>query len=429
MTVRNRLGVVVTMWAVTASVAASARAESAAAELPAGERWPVHRGPTADGHSVAKGLPLTWSTTENVAWQTVIHDRGWSSPVVWGEQVWVTTATEDGRRLFAVALDCDSGKIVHDLEVFDVAKPEQIAKVNSYASPTSVIEAGRVYVHYGTYGTACIDTKTGKILWEQRDLKCDHQVGPGSSPILFDNLLIFHVDGRDVQYVVALNKLTGKPVWKTDRSIDYSEVTPNLRKGFCMPTVIRVGDRLEMISPGAKGVMAYDPKTGKELWKVRYDGWSMVARPLFDHGLVFIITDYERPELWAIRPGGEGDVTDSRVAWKFRRGMPATPSLLLIDELLHMVNDNGIASCVEAKTGKVVYQERMGGGYAASPIYADGRLYFFSREGTTTVLAPGRAYKVLAVNKLDEQLMASPAVAHDALFIRTKTRLYRVEEQ
>lgn len=395
----------------------------------AGENWPQFRGPDGNGRSDAMGLPLKWSETENVTWKTPIHDRGWSSPVVWGDQVWMTTATEDGKQLFAVCVGRHSGKIVHDVKVLEVDKPERIARINSYASPTPVIEAGRVYVHYGTYGTACLDTKTGEPLWARRDLNCDHHMGPGSSPILFGKLLIFHVDGMDVQYVVALDKTTGKTVWKTNRSIDYSRVLRFCRKAFCTPTVIESGGRLQMISPGAKAVMGYDPNTGEELWKIRYNGWSMVPRPLFGHGLAFIVTDYDFPELWAVRPDGRGDVTGSHVAWKIRRGMPAMPSLLLVGELLYMVNDDGVASCVEAKTGRIIWKERIGGNYSASPLYVEGRIYFFSRQPVATVIAPGREYKLLALNELDELMLASPAVAGKAFFLRTQHHLYRIEKR
>ncbi len=302
--------------------------------------------------------------------------------------------------------------------------------VNSYASPTPAIEDGRVYAHFGTYGTACLDTPTGQILWTRRDLNCDHHEGPGSSPILFENLLIVHVDGRDVQYVVALDKHTGQTVWKTNRSVDYSQHPYNFHKAFCTPQVIQVGGRPQLISPGAKATMGYDPRTGEELWKVRYSGWSMVPRPLFGHGLVFLINDYERPELWAVRPDGQGDVTDSHVAWTIRRGMPRQPSLLLIGDLLYMVTDDGIVYAIDAKTGAEVWKDRIDGNYSASPLYADGRIYFFNHDAVTTVIEPGRQFKVLAVNRLDrEQLMASPAVAGKALFIRTRTHLYRIEKR
>jgi len=400
----------------------------AASGISAEEIWPEFRGPTGDGHADSTGLPVTWSETENVAWTTAIPGRGWSSPVIWHEQIWLTTATPDGKEMFAVCVDRATGQIVRHVKVFDTPRPEPIALVNSYASPTPAIEAGRLYAHYGTYGTACLDTATGEILWTRRDLNCDHHEGPGSSPILFENLLIVHVDGRDVQYVVALDKHTGKTVWKTNRSVDYSSYMINLHKAFCTPQVITSGGRLQLISPGSMATMGYDPRTGEELWKVRYRGWSMVPRPLFGHGLIFFINDYERPELWAVRPDGQGDVTDTHVAWTIRRGMPRQPSLLLIGDLLHMVSDDGVVYAIDAMTGAEVWKDRLDGSYSASPIYADGRIYFFNRDAVTTVIEPGRQFKVLAVNRLDpEQLMASPAVAGKALFLRTRTHLYRIE--
>lgn len=391
--------------------------------------WPQFRGPHGNGHVDAKKLPLTWSETNNVTWKTAIHDLGWSSPVAWGNQIWVTTATEDGRSLFAVCVDSDTGKIVHDLKVFDTEKPEHVASVNSYASPTPVIETGRLYAHYGTYGTACLDTTTGRTLWTRRDLNCDHHEGPGASPLLHQNLLILTVDGRDVQYVVALDKTTGKTVWKTNRSVDYSPYPINCRKAFCTPIVIEVGRRQQLFSPGAKAMIAYDPITGEELWKARYNGWSMTPRPLFGQGLLFVITDYERPELWAVRPDGSGDVTDTHVAWKITKDMPGTSSLLLIDDLLYMVNDPGYALCVEAKTGAIVWRERLKGKHSASAIYGQGRIYFFSEKATTTVLQAAREFKVLAENQLDDRLMATPAVVENSIILRTRTHLYRLEER
>lgn len=399
-----------------------------AACVRAGETWPEFRGPAGNGHADSTGLPVTWSETENVAWKTEIPGRGWSSPVIWHQQIWLTTATPDGKQMFAVCVDRETGKIVRHVKIFDTANPEPIAVVNSYASPTPAIEEGRVYAHYGTYGTACLNTATGQILWTRRDLNCDHHEGPGSSPILFENLLIVHVDGRDVQYVVALDKHTGKTVWKTNRSVDYSPYMINLHKAFCTPQVIHSGGRLQLISPGAMAAMGYDPRTGEELWKVRYRGWSMVPRPLFGHGLIFFINDYERPELWAVRPDGQGDVTGSHVAWTIRRGMPRQPSLLLIGDLLHLVRDDGIVYAVGARTGEEVWKDRIEGNYSASPLYADGRIYFCNRDAVTTVIEPGRHFRVLAVNRLDgEQTMASPAVAGKALFLRTRTHLYRIE--
>jgi outer membrane protein assembly factor BamB len=312
------------------------------------------------------------------------------------------------------------------VKVFDVEKPEHIATVNSYASPTPVIEAGRLYVHFGTYGTACLDTQTGRILWARRDLNCDHHEGPASSPILFGTLLIFHVDGCDVQYVVALDRATGNTVWRTNRSIDFSRINRFHRKAFCTPILIEWDGRLHLISPGSQAVMAYDPRTGEELWKVRYRGWSVTPRPVFGHGLLFLVIDYDNPELWAVRPGGRGDLTQSHVAWRITAGMPKKPSPLLIGDWLYLVNDQGTAFCIEAKTGEVVGRQRLGGEYSASPIYADGRLYFFGHNGATTVIQPGRECKVLGVNRLEGRVMATPAVVGNALVVRTETHLYRI---
>ena len=394
----------------------------------AGETWPQFRGPQANGHTDATGLPLTWDGEKNIVWKTPIHDRGWSSPVIWHNQIWLTTATADGRKLYAVCVDRKTGQIVHDLHIFDVEKPDSIAAINSYASPTSVIEAGRVYVHYGTYGTACIDTSSGKILWTRRDLNCDHHEGAGSSVMLVDNLLVFHVDGRDVQYVVALDKTTGKTVWKTNRSVDFRSVPRDLRKCYSTPIVIGSGGQRQLISVGPRATMGYDIATGKERWKVTYGGWSIAPRPVFGHGMVFMINDYLRPELWAVRPDGQGDVTSSHITWRHNKSMPSRPSPLLVDDLLFVVSSGGVATCLEAKTGQVVWTERIGGKFSASPIYAVGRIYLFDESSVTTVIEPARQFKKLATNKLNgEELMASPAAAGNSLFVRTEKHLYRID--
>jgi outer membrane protein assembly factor BamB len=395
--------------------------------LRADSNWPQFRGPEGNGHAQATGLATVWSERENIAWKTPIHGRGWSSPVAWENQIWLTTATEDGQQLFAICVDGDSGNILHDLHLFDVAHPDEIHVTNSYASPTPVLEQGRAYVHFGTYGTACLDTSSGKVLWQRRDLRCNHWRGPGSSPILFEDLLIVHFDGYDLQYVVAFDKNTGETRWKTDRNIDYQTDDGDLKKAFCTPIIISVQGQLQLISPAAKATIAYDPRTGRELWRMRYDNHSAAARPLFGHGLLFINSGFSKAELYAVRPGTEGDVTDTHVVWKTDRGIGSKPSHLLIDDLLYVVHDQGTASCLDALTGQSVWQKRLGGNFSASPLFADGKIYFLNEEGVTTVIRPGRTCEILATNHLDDGCMASPAVVGAAIVVRTKTHLYRIE--
>ena len=394
------------------------------------EPWTQFRGPRGDGHTTATNLPVEWSETKNVAWKTAIHDRGYSSPVIYGKQVWLTTATEDGKKLFGLCIDKDTGKVLHDLHLFDVAKPQRITRDNTYASPTPVIEKGRVFLHFGTYGTACVDTATGKVLWQRRDLNCDHEAGagPASSPMLFGNTMIVHVDGRDVQYIIALDTATGKTVWKTARSLDYTQFPVHHRKAYCMPMLVPRGDGQQLVSPAGRGLYAYDPKTGKELWHMRHRGWSVAPRPIYGHGLIFATIDRDNPELWAIRPDGKGDITDTHIAWSEKRGMPERCSPLLVDDLLYFVNRGGIATCLEAKTGKEVWKERLKGAYSASPIYAKGRIYLFNETGNATLLRPGRKFEIIAANALAPQpLLATPAVDGNAFIIRTGSYLYRIE--
>ena len=406
--------------------------------------WPEFRGPRGDGKVSVPGdtkpigLPLRWSETNNIKWKTEIPYRGWSTPVVMGGQVWLTTATVEGHDVFAICLDKDSGKILFNEKVFHSDNPEPLgngASMNCYATPSPVIEAGRVYVHFGSAGTACLDTKTGKTLWKRADLPCRHYRGPSASPVLFENLLLLTFDGADLQYTAALDKQTGATVWKTNRSVVWNdENVPgpmakdgDLRKSHGTPLIATVGGKPQLISVGAKASYGYDPRTGHELWRVEYNDWSSAPRPLFDQGLAFIVTGLTKKELWAVKPDGHGNVTDTHVAWKLTTHVGKYASPLLVDGLIYTAAEESFVTCAEAATGQVVWTERIGGKYAASPIYADGRLYFFSQDGTTTVLKPGRTFEVLATNALDGGFMASPAADGKALYLRTRTHLYRVE--
>jgi outer membrane protein assembly factor BamB len=392
-------------------------------------QWPQFRGPAGDGVSSATGLPVSWSETENVRWKTPIHGRAWSSPVIFGNQLWMTTATPDGKELFAVAVAKDTGKIVFDLKLFDVPKPQFAHAFNSYASPTPAIEAGRVYVTFGSPGTAALDTATGKVLWTRRDLECNHFRGAGSSPVIFRDLLLMHFDGSDVQYVVALDKKTGKTVWKTPRSIDFKDLEPDgkpkadgdFRKAFATPQVVDWQGKPVFISLGSQAAYGYDPLTGKELWRIEERAqYSSSVRPVVGNGLVFYTTGFNTAQVYAIRP-------DGTVAWKGARGAPNKPSLLFANGLLFMVNDTGIVTCLDAATGNEVWRSRISDSYSASPILAEGRVYFFSEDGRTTVIEAGREFRPIAENTLDDGFMASAAIDGRAFYLRTKTHLYRVE--
>jgi outer membrane protein assembly factor BamB len=404
--------------------------------VPLHGQWPQFRGPNGDGTAGAAKLPLTWSEEQSVRWKTPIHGRAWSSPVVQDNQVWVTTATEDGRDYSAVALDLETGKVLHDLKIFHVDNPEEAHPFNSYASPTPVIEKGRLYVSYGRHGTAAIDTTTGKTVWQRQDIRCNHFRGAGSSPILFRNLLILHFDGIDVQFVVALDKETGKTVWRTPRSIDFQDLGPDgkpigdgdFRKAYATPHMITVSGQPLLISLAGKAMYAYDPMTGKERWHVvERKNHSASTRPVFGHGLIFYPTGWDGTQLFAVRPDGSGDVTATHVVWRFARSVPVKPSVLLVDDLVYMISDSGIASAVDAKSGTLVWQSRVGGSFSASPLSASGRIYLFDEDGKTTVIEAGRTFKVLAENFLDNGFMASPAVAGDALIVRTTLDVYRIE--
>lgn len=404
----------------------------------AADNWPQFRGPDGTGHSDARDLPLNWSETQNIVWKTPIHDRGWSSPVVFGKQVWLTSASKDGKQLFALCLDKDTGKLIRDIKLFDVAQPQYAHPFNTYASPTPVIEQGRVYITFGSPGTAAIDTKTFKVIWERRDFECNHFRGSGSSPVIFRDMLLMHFDGSDHQFVVALNKNTGKTLWRTERSIDFQDLDKNgkpaaegdLRKAFSTPHVTQINGRWEMISLGAKAAYSYDPFTGKELWRVEERGQhSASTRPVLGHGMIFYPTGFSNGQLYAVRMGGSGLITDSHVAWRVKRGASNKPSILLIDDLIYMIGDTGIATCVEAKTGEIVWQQRIGGEYSASPVFADGKIWMFSEEGKTTVIKPGRTFEKLAENNLDDGFLASPAIAGKAFYLRTRTHLYRIEKK
>jgi outer membrane protein assembly factor BamB len=390
------------------------------------EDWPQFRGPTGQGHATERGLPLEWGETSNIVWKTAVPGLGWSSPVVADGRVWLTTVVESKERrgrvsasLRALAFDVATGRELVNVEVFHLDDAGYVNPKNSRASPTPIVEGNRVYVHFGADGTAAVST-SGEILWTTR-LRYESQHGNGGSPTLYRDLLIVNCDGNGGEaYVVALETATGKTRWKTPRRRPADQA-------YSTPLVIAVGDRDQLVSVGAYRAAAYDPQTGQEIWRVSYgDGFSNVPRPVFGQGLVFIATGFQTPTLIAVRPDGRGDVTRTHVAWTITRGAPYTPSPLLVGNDLYYVSDTGVLSLADATSGQILWQQRLGGNYSASPVFADGRIYFQSEEGITTVIAPGREFRRLAVNRLDGATLASMAVSGGSFYLRTHTHLYRI---
>ncbi len=400
----------------------------------AADNWPGFRGPTGDGVSTAKNIPTTWSETQNVVWKVPVHDKGWSSPVVWGNQVWVTTAQADGKKFFAVCFDKATGKVIHDLPLFTAENPPSIAQFNSFASPTPFIEDGRIYVHFGTHGTACLNTTTGETLWKRTNLPCDHWRGPASSPVVYGNKLFLMFDGYDKQYTACLDKTTGDTIWQKDHKLPYPD-NGDLKKAFATPAVFEIGGKAQVVCSAAVGTIAYDVGTGEEIWRVIHGGMNEACRPILAHGLIYLTTGHTS-NLIAVKAGLTGDLTRDGIAWRADKIAPSRPSPIIVGDLLFMVNDTGIMNCLDAKTGKKYWQERLEGKFSASPVFADGHLYCLAENGKVSVLKAAKEYTPVATNqldmtttptgggKVDVRCMASPAVVEKMLFLRNHTHLY-----
>lgn len=415
--------------------------------------WKQFRGPDGQGHTDAKNLPLTWSEDENIIWKTAIPGRGWSSPVFDGNVVWMTTAVEiplmgdalekarseklggnpmakqmslvGSVSLRAVSVDAKTGKLLSDVELLSVENPPAIHKLNSYASPTPILDGNLLLCHFGELGTACLNTYTSQVLWTKK-LPSAHAVGAGSSPVVFGDLLIVPCDGTDQQYVIALNKANGEQAWKTNRP-KMSGLIGDFHKAYSTPLIVTAAGRHQVIIPGAQWVASYDPADGREIWRLRYgDGFSNVPRPVMANDLVCVCSGFMQPQLIAIRLDGEGDVTKSHLAWKIPKSVPTMPSPVVAGDQIYFVTDQGVLTSADIKTGQTIWTRRLGGNYSASPLATADRIYFSNHEGQTFVLRPGHEYNELAVNKLDGQHMASPAVFEDSLLLRTHTHLYRI---
>lgn len=394
--------------------------------------WVEFRGPNGQGHAAATNLPVSWSESENIEWKVEVP-IGWSSPVVGGQRIYLTAAEPEAgddskNSLRVLCLDAETGKEIWNIEAFPQAddKRSEMHKKNSQASPTPILDGNRLYVHFGPMGTACLNLD-GKVIWEQTDLNYLPQHGNGGSPALAGDVLVICCDGRDKRFVVGLNKLDGQEIWRTQR-----ELNPSRGFSFSTPTIIDVDGRLQAICPGSGGVWSYDSATGEQIWRVQYgEGYSVVPRPVVGHGLVYVCSGFGDGQLFAIDPNGSGDVTDSHVKWKIKKGVPKSPSVLLIGNEIYMADDRGVGTCLDALTGEIHWQERLGGAFSASPSFADGRIYFQNETGKTTVVQPSKEYQELATNQLGNgktRTFASYAFVEDAILLRSETHLYRIQK-
>ena len=406
--------------------------------------WPDKQGPTLNGMvpaAEADRLPLEWdeATHKGVAWKVELEGEGHSTPVIGGDMIWFTAATTDGTKMYLYGIDRNDGKIIHHKLMFENPNPEPLGNpTNNYAAPSCVLEADALYVHCGTYGTARVNPATGDVVWQRRDIKCRHFRGPGSSPVLFENLIILSFDGiEDDQFTVALDKVTGKDVWRNKRSnTDYGDLDKegkptregDMRKAFCTPSFMPVDGKTVMLSCASQAAYGYDPRTGKELWRFHHTGYNAAIRPMFLGDTAYFNTGKDLVAL-KVDAGTQGDVT-GKFLWVRDRKNASFSSTVLVNDHIFQANAACVGNCVNLKDGTDTWSERLftgAGKMFASAIATKDRVYFFSENGEGTVLATDPAkFTVLARNHLEEGMTSSPVVADGALFLRTKTHLYKI---
>ena len=398
------------------------------------DNWTHYRGSNLDGISNVENVPIRWKADSNIIWKTDIHGRGWSSPVVFNDQIWLTTATDEGNKMYAVCIDFETGKVIMDINVFTPDSIYRKHAINSYATPTPCIEKDYVYIHFGRYGTTCLDTRDGSTVWKRTDLECEHIQGSGSSPIIYKDLLILHMEGSDVQYIVALDKTNGKTVWRRERPKEiYDALEPIGKKAYITPLIMNVEGRDQLISNGAAVCIAYEPETGKEIWRIVRGVDSTIAMPFSEDGTVYFYTGFTVPEdgnkfaeLMAVDPSGHGDVALTNILWRMETPILQLLTPLIKDGLIYTIDSKSRMMCIDAKTGQVLWSERVKGKYNSSPVYASGHLYFSSTRGEVIVIKEGRKFEIAAINDLEDEIWATPAVLRNSLLIRTSKHLYKI---
>lgn len=414
-----------------------------------GQAWHQFRGPLGNGHASQESqVPLVFSAEQGLVWQQSIPGTGWSSPVLDQGQVWLTTAEvleataaekekwvqadpkNKGKTIVGtvvlkvVCLDADTGEVRYQRTLEHYVGPDPIHATNSYASPTPVLDGSRIYCHFGNYGTWCLEAVSGETLWHAQ-IPLEHGVGPGSSPFVYQDRLILVCDGMDAQFITALDKHTGQTVWRTDRP-PMLAADNDQHKAYSSPLLIDVDGQPQLVIPGAQWICAYEPQSGAELWRADHgSGFSTVPMAVYEQGLVVFSTGYTKPELVAVDPTGNGDVTETHVRWRMNRQAPTKPSPLGYQGRVYIISDGGVFSCIDALTGEIRYQQRVPGNYSASPILAGGHIFLANQSGVVTVVRPGDTFHQVAVNTLDAAIMASPAVWKDDLVVRTAETLYR----
>jgi outer membrane protein assembly factor BamB len=394
--------------------------------------WTHFRGTNLDGISKDQNPPTTWNDSLNIIWKSKINGKGWSSPVVYGDQVWVTSASEDGKQMFGICLNSKSGKELFNIKLFEPGTTFPKHDINTFASPTPCIEKEFVYFHFGTYGTACVKTKDGSVVWKRSDLNCDHVQGPGSSPIIYKNLLILHLEGVDAQYIVALDKTSGKTIWKKDRPKDcYDKLVPIGKKAYITPIIINVKGKDLLISNGSAACIAYNPETGEEVWRVIQGEDSTISMPFFENGLVYFYTSFVTPksgeqycELMAVDPSGTGDITKTHIIWRLKSPVLQLLTPVIKNGLIYTVDSKNNLYCLDAKTGTGIYSKRLTGKYNSSPVYSGGKIYFTSTNGETIIIKEGRKFEVISRNKLKGEVFATPALVNNTIIIRAGSNLY-----
>jgi outer membrane protein assembly factor BamB len=389
--------------------------------------WPEFRGPGAQGHSAATSLPTTWNRGKGISWRQELPGRAWSQPIVANGKIFITNAVGGDKEvsLRVQALNPADGSSVWDTEIFKISAAPALKMhgKNSQASPTPIYADGKIYAHFGHHGTACLD-EAGGIVWKSQENPYSPVHGTGGSPLLVDGLLIFNADAQADPVVIALDKDSGKTRWKTPR-----HSLAKRKFSFSTPLLIEVAGKKQVITAGSGMVQALDPKSGKEIWFAMYDqGYSVVPRPLFAHGLIFLSTGYDKPQALAIRADGKGDVTATHIAWTADKRVPHNPSMAVVGDELFMIDDKGMLSSRDARTGQVHFEERLLGPCSASLLAANGHLYAIDEQGKAAVVKAGKSLQIVATNDLAEKTLASMAVCDSDLLIRTEKALYRVSK-